>query len=206
MNVKLPFQLSIIFMGTVLIIGCSSGEQKALLDAAPEHSEVRHPEWGDSRDEDAEFEEVEVAEESYTDEVQELASYLESQGINFQVYQHESAVVRLNDTIEFESGKTSLSSQSQSKISAVAEYINTDSKIEVVISGHADAKGQDEYNDSLSMKRALVVKRELIDNDVAAHSVFTRGYGEKLPKCDNESDEGRQCNRRVEMYLILKPF
>lgn len=66
------------------------------------------------------------------------------------------------------------------------------------LAGHTCNIGTDEYNQGLSERRATAVKKWLIDNGVAAGRLNTVGYGEKSPKYDNKTEEGRKLNRRVE--------
>jgi outer membrane protein OmpA-like peptidoglycan-associated protein len=68
------------------------------------------------------------------------------------------------------------------------------------IEGHTDAAGSDEYNQTLSEKRAKAVVRYLAGHSsVEAERLIAVGYGEKKPAAPNESDEGRQQNRRVQI-------
>ncbi|MCV5900774.1 OmpA family protein, partial [Escherichia coli] len=73
--------------------------------------------------------------------------------------------------------------------------------IKVEIGGHTDSKGSDAYNLSLSDKRSKSVKDYLVSKGVAAGRMTTRGYGESMPVADNNTDEGRELNRRVELKV-----
>ena len=68
---------------------------------------------------------------------------------------------------------------------------------EVVIQGHTDAVGSDDYNLDLSAQRAEAVKAYLVDNGIDPDMIQTSGRGETEPVGDNDTDEGRQANRRV---------
>jgi outer membrane protein OmpA-like peptidoglycan-associated protein len=65
------------------------------------------------------------------------------------------------------------------------------------VDGFADSKGSDEYNINLSRKRAQAVKDALVKEGVPAETLEVRAFGEQYPKCTNDTEEGRQCNRRV---------
>ncbi|NNF39609.1 MAG: OmpA family protein [Gemmatimonadetes bacterium] len=67
----------------------------------------------------------------------------------------------------------------------------------VVIAGHTDAIGADEYNLALSAERAAAVKAYLVEHGVEPELIETVGRGESEPVGDNGTDEGRQANRRV---------
>lgn len=75
-------------------------------------------------------------------------------------------------------------------------------KTNIQIGGHTDSTGSDEYNQALSERRADSVARYLIAQGVASSRVWATGYGERYPVASNETDQGRQSNRRVELELI----
>ncbi|HEX5113412.1 MAG TPA: OmpA family protein [Saprospiraceae bacterium] len=78
------------------------------------------------------------------------------------------------------------------------KYDDTD----VNVLGHTDNTGTDKYNLGLSRRRASSVKTYLIDQDVAGSRLSTQGYGESDPIASNETAEGRQLNRRVEIVIV----
>lgn len=88
------------------------------------------------------------------------------------------------------------------KMSAV---INRYPKTSVLITGFTDKTGTDAFNVDLSNKRALSAKQVLVDNNVKTTRIFTWGLGSKDPVADNNTDEGRKQNRRVE-YVILYDY
>ena len=71
----------------------------------------------------------------------------------------------------------------------------------VIATGHTDSVGTDEYNQRLSEQRAANVADYLIDRGVASGSIVVYGYGEMRPKSSNDTAEGRQLNRRVEIHI-----
>ena len=75
--------------------------------------------------------------------------------------------------------------------------------IVIEMSAHTDAKGSDEYNFKLSDNRARSVMEYIISKGIDASRITSKGYGESKPVATNETDEGRQLNRRVE-FTILK--
>ncbi len=70
------------------------------------------------------------------------------------------------------------------------------------VEGHTDSVGSESYNSSLSAQRAEAVKAYLIANGVPPERIKTMGHGEAAPVADNESDSGRQRNRRVELINL----
>jgi outer membrane protein OmpA-like peptidoglycan-associated protein len=71
------------------------------------------------------------------------------------------------------------------------------------MSAHTDNKGSDEYNFKLSDDRARSVREYIISKGIPASRIISQGYGETKPEVDNDTDENRQLNRRVE-FKILK--
>ncbi len=71
-----------------------------------------------------------------------------------------------------------------------------------LLEGHTDDVGQEAYNRALSERRAEAVKRWLVEREgIEAARLETRGWGESRPVADNDTDEGRQKNRRVEVVI-----
>jgi outer membrane protein OmpA-like peptidoglycan-associated protein len=71
----------------------------------------------------------------------------------------------------------------------------------ILIEGHTDNTGTEVYNMNLSQKRASNVAKYLKDQGVKSGRVITEGYGENQPLASNETTEGRQNNRRVEVAI-----
>lgn len=75
-------------------------------------------------------------------------------------------------------------------------------KTNIRIAGYTDSTGSDSYNQTLSEKRAASVGEFLRTRGVASGRIWTTGYGERHPIADNDTEEGRQRNRRVELELV----
>src|SRR5262245_3614915 len=74
-------------------------------------------------------------------------------------------------------------------------------KTAVVVQGHTDSTGSEEHNQDLSERRAEAIANRLIGDGVDADRIAAIGYGEGYPVADNDSQRGRQQNRRVEILL-----
>jgi outer membrane protein OmpA-like peptidoglycan-associated protein len=72
----------------------------------------------------------------------------------------------------------------------------------VEIAGHTDSVGNVDYNVKLSERRASSVKQYLIKKGIDPNKVVTKGYGPTDPVADNETEEGRAKNRRVELIIL----
>ena len=75
-------------------------------------------------------------------------------------------------------------------------------KTVIVVAGHTDSVGSNEYNQALSQRRANSVAQYLLSKDVAGARIETVGFGEDAPVADNTIAEGRSLNRRVELSLL----
>lgn len=84
----------------------------------------------------------------------------------------------------------------------VVKIFNRYPDLEVEVAGHTDSVGSDDYNQALSERRAEAVRRFLTDHGVPPGQVTARGYGESEPVASNDTGEGRQQNRRVEIRIL----
>ena len=103
--------------------------------------------------------------------------------------------------IKFDTGSARISSESDSLLSelaALAQECNTKLSIE----GHTDNVGSAQINERLSLARATSVVTSLIEKGVAPELLQAKGMGENVPIADNESELGRQENRRIEIKAI----
>lgn len=109
--------------------------------------------------------------------------------------------VRLNN-IFFDFDKTTLRPESIMELNTLVEFLKSNPSVKAQISGHTDSKGSDRYNVNLSEGRAASVRSYLLEHWVDQDRVISKGYGESVPVTTNETDEGRQLNRRVEFTIL----
>lgn len=106
------------------------------------------------------------------------------------------------ENIEFEFGSDQLTQGSYRALDQIAATLKNDnSTVRLNIAGYTDYVGTEEFNQTLSVKRANAVKRYLLSKNVPSSSVTIIGYGEKNPIGPNNTSEGRELNRRVEFQL-----
>jgi len=104
--------------------------------------------------------------------------------------------VRLN--VEFEVNQATVLAIYGDQLDAIAAAMKAHKDIDLVLEGHTDSRGSDDYNMSLSDSRAKAVKAKLVsDYGIPAERVSTMGYGETQPTASNETEDGRARNRRV---------
>jgi OmpA-OmpF porin, OOP family len=101
--------------------------------------------------------------------------------------------------IFFETGKATLLSKSFAPLNEVAKIMKDNPELKLDIDGHTDNTGTDEFNQSLSDRRAAAVKAYLVKRGVDESRITSTGYGESQPVADNKTSTGRQKNRRVEL-------
>ncbi|MEJ2404790.1 MAG: OmpA family protein [Candidatus Thiodiazotropha sp.] len=109
-------------------------------------------------------------------------------------------VITLGDVL-FSFGKTDLLPGAMNTIDKLAKFLAEYPKKTVLIEGHTDNIGSEEYNQKLSEQRALAVKNALIQVGVDASRIDTVGLGETSPITDNSTEAGRLKNRRVEIVI-----
>lgn len=104
--------------------------------------------------------------------------------------------------ILFDFGKATIRPESMSIIEKAAETMNTQiPNSTFYIDGYTDNKGSVAVNKKISQQRAQAVANALIKAGVEKSRITARGFGKDNPKCENDTEEGRQCNRRVEVVI-----
>ena len=112
------------------------------------------------------------------------------------------AIVRLNNVF-FDFDKWDLRPESYVELDRVVKLLNENPAIEIEMSAHTDSRGSDDYNVTLSHNRAKSVMDYILSKGIHSSRITSRGYGETKPVATNETDDGRQLNRRVE-FMIMK--
>jgi OmpA-OmpF porin, OOP family len=110
-----------------------------------------------------------------------------------------SSVVLNN--IFFETDKYDLQEKSLTELQKVVRFLNENPGVSIEISGHTDTVGQPAYNQQLSEKRAQSVYQYLISQQIGASRLSWKGYGSSRPKVSNDTEAGRQQNRRIEFLI-----
>ncbi len=105
------------------------------------------------------------------------------------------------DNIYFDYDKYFLRAKSKEVLDVVVAELKKDAGLKVRLVGHCDDRGSQEYNLPLSKNRANAAKEYLETKGIAANRIEIAGKGKKQPAASNETEEGRQLNRRVEIYF-----
>jgi len=109
-------------------------------------------------------------------------------------------VVTMGDVL-FDTGKATLKPGAYATVERLAAVLKEDASRKVMIEGHTDSVGSDEYNQQLSERRAASVQAALFERGVDASQISTVGKGETTPVASNDNAAGRQQNRRVELVF-----
>ena len=104
--------------------------------------------------------------------------------------------------ILFETGKSTIQSQSIPIVDQVAQMMESNPTLKVSIEGHTDNVGDDASNKTLSQERAQAVSAAIVSRGIDASRISAVGWGEERPCSDNATEEGRAKNRRVEIVKL----
>lgn len=103
--------------------------------------------------------------------------------------------------ITFATAQSSVKADFYPVLDGVADVLKEYNKTTLVVSGHTDNVGRDDYNMKLSQDRASSVAQYLISRGVAGGRIKAVGYGKSMPVADNSTENGRAQNRRVEVRI-----
>ncbi len=109
-------------------------------------------------------------------------------------------VLTLGDVL-FDTGQATLKPGADLVIGRLATFLTANPQTKIMIEGHTDSRGSDEYNEGLSERRAQAVANALAVRGVSQDSLRTMGRGKAYPVASNDTPEGRQQNRRVEIVF-----
>lgn len=104
--------------------------------------------------------------------------------------------------INFEPGSDKPDAEAGAILDDIAAILSKCGEIKIEIGGHTDSQGREEMNQALSQRRAQAVLNEIRARKVLTSAYTATGYGESQPIADNDTEEGREANRRIEFKLI----
>jgi outer membrane protein OmpA-like peptidoglycan-associated protein len=109
-------------------------------------------------------------------------------------------IANMSDVL-FRSGSFELLPGARERLAKVSGIVLAYPSLHVAIEGHTDSIGSDDYNQQLSERRAQAVRDYFVQQGINSSAVEARGYGKTEPIASNDTTEGRQQNRRVELIL-----
>ncbi len=114
------------------------------------------------------------------------------------------AQIQVERKITFAPSETTIDDIGAAIMDDIAEVVKSCGEIRMEIGGHTDSQGREIMNEQLSQARAQTILNELRSRQVLTASISAKGYGESKPIADNDSEEGREANRRIE-FRVIRP-
>lgn len=108
----------------------------------------------------------------------------------------------LNETVYFDFDKYELNENAKSILSKCCEKIDIKKLSEISLNGYTDADGSDNYNNILSEKRTREVLKYFVSKGISKNKIKIQFFGEKNPVAQNDNEQGKQKNRRVEITIM----
>jgi outer membrane protein OmpA-like peptidoglycan-associated protein len=139
-----------------------------------------------------------------------IGRYMDKQAAEMQKDLEGAKVERIGEGIKitFDSGllfdvdKSTLRDTSQANLVDLARILNKYPDTNILLEGHTDSSGAEDYNLKLSKERAEAVAFFLAEHEVSSSRFSVKGYGEVQPIATNDTEEGRQQNRRVDVAIM----
>jgi len=135
-------------------------------------------------------------------EATERTRRLEAELAELRAKQTERGLVLTLDDVLFEFNKADLKPGAMRNLYPLVTFLQGEPARDLLIEGHTDSIGSDAYNLDLSQHRAEAVRSFLVLNGIDPVRITIRGYGEAYPVTSNDTDAGRQQNRRVEVVIL----
>lgn len=110
--------------------------------------------------------------------------------------------VTFKSDVLFDSGSSALKPGAYQELDRVSRVLTQYPETRIMIAGHTDSDGSEAFNQNLSVQRAEAVRNALVSQGVSASRLTTAGFGESQPIADNNSEAGKQLNRRVVVTIV----
>jgi outer membrane protein OmpA-like peptidoglycan-associated protein len=135
----------------------------------------------------------------------------ENEGLKDKLKEQLNAVLKTHATarglivnmsgVLFQTGKATLAPPAREKLAKIAGILVAHKGLKIEADGFTDSTGTEAFNRELSEKRAMMTKEYLVEQGVSSDSIIFKGFGEANPIASNDTDAGRQENRRVELVV-----
>ena len=147
-----------------------------------------------------------------TQPISSQTEYLQQQAQDFQRIpgfnvqsRDDRLLVAIPGRILFDSGSSALRTESWQDLNQVGTILVRYPETDIMVMGHTDSRGEAAYNQQLSEQRARAVSDYLVSRGVEPYRISYIGYGETMPVASNDTESGRQQNRRVELDIRVSP-
>ena len=136
-------------------------------------------------------------------QIKELRESTAGSGVDITPSDNGQAIlVNLPEGVTFDVGSAALQPGFRGTLDQIAQSLSQYPNSLIDVYGHTDSTGSDQYNQTLSENRARTVANYLATQGVSAARIRSQGFGETMPIGDNNTDEGRRRNRRVEIKIV----
>ena len=136
-------------------------------------------------------------------QMKELKEQTAGSGVDVtEVDNGQAILVNLPDGVTFDVDSSTLKPQFRSTLDQISQSLQQYPNSLIDVYGHTDSTGSDQYNQSLSQRRAQTVADYLIMRGVSSARIRSQGYGETMPIATNDTEQGRALNRRVEIKIV----
>jgi outer membrane protein OmpA-like peptidoglycan-associated protein len=142
-----------------------------------------------------------VAARAAAEAASEEANRLQQELSDLQAEQTERGVVLTLEDVLFETDEAELKPGADLAIDRLADFMRDHPERRLLIEGHTDARGAEQYNQRLSLQRAYAVTEALVERGIETNRLRPVGLGEAYPVASNDTTAGRQQNRRVEIVI-----
>jgi peptidoglycan-associated lipoprotein len=122
---------------------------------------------------------------------------VDTSALNFSASGSDSGTIEGLQTVRFDFDSAAISEEEQKKLEGNADWMKKYATVNIVIEGHCDQRGSNEYNLSLGERRANAVKQALVNMGVAASRITTSSFGEEKPLANGDSEAEMSQNRRA---------
>jgi len=170
-----------------ILLEARSRESREAVRQAREHAQAAHEQATVAQ------QQAQAAQEALANTQQQLAA-LQARKTD------RGMVVTLGDVL-FDTGQATLKPGADRGLDRISSFMTANPQTRLVIEGHTDSQGSDEYNAALSERRAKAVANALVARGIAADRLHPIGRGKHYPVATNETSAGRQHNRRVEIVF-----
>lgn len=133
---------------------------------------------------------------------QQLETERRAHQVEVERLENENLKITMNSEVSFDFNSASIKPAFYGTLDKVADIVGRYNRTTIRVVGHTDSIGSAEYNQHLSLDRANAVAWYLEDRGVHPDRVVAEGRGEAEPRASNETEAGRQLNRRVELLII----
>ena len=170
-----------------ILLEARSRESREAVRQAREHAQAAHEQTTVAQ------QQAQAAQEALANTQQQLAA--------LQARKTDRGMVLTLGDVLFDTGQATLKPGADLGLDRISSFMAANPQTRLVIEGHTDSQGSDEYNAALSERRAKAVANALVARGIAADRLHPIGRGKHYPVATNETSAGRQHNRRVEIVF-----